>query len=221
MSYLVHCILRNGLAAVPATVERSVRLVASGNLAAAVTSFAPKEETSARLLAYESVVSALHASCAVIPLRYGCVMDREARIGEMLDERRAEYEALLDRLEDQVEIGLRVLWEAVPAAPDPSGRPGTTWLAGMRQRHSAASGLTGAEREWAGSLCAGLSDLYSGVNMEASEVKGSRVVSLYFLVARAVLLQFRGQLGRIVSGQGRRFLVSGPWPPYNFVGPAI
>ena len=127
MKYLVHCILRNRLAA-PETRKNSVRLIASGTLAAAVTPVG--NETAApdtsQLLAYETVISALHASGTVIPLRYGCLIEDESQIGRLLDERRIEYEGLLDRLEGRVEIGLRVLWEAraeghdIPAPPQRS-----------------------------------------------------------------------------------------------------
>jgi hypothetical protein len=53
------------------------------------------------------------------------------------------------------------------------------------------------------------------------DAKEGRVVSLYFLVPRAALNGFREQLGQNLSSQARRYLVSGPWPPYNFVSPPV
>ena len=48
-----------------------------------------------RLLAYERVVEAIHAKQAVIPLRYGCVMESESAVIRYLEDHRQEYEALL------------------------------------------------------------------------------------------------------------------------------
>ena len=50
------------------------------------------------LLAYERVVEAIHARQAVIPLRYGCVMESESAVIRLLEDHRQEYEALLARL---------------------------------------------------------------------------------------------------------------------------
>ena len=222
MKYLVHCILRNRMEPAQAISEAGVRLVASENLAAAVSPCEPKTaapETS-RLLAYESVISALHASGSVIPLRYGCLVENECDIERLLDERRAGYEALLERLEGRVEMGLRVLWEQEESRATPTpATPGAAYLASIRRRRSNAAELNEAEREWAGRLCATLAGLYSEKRSEMRPAAPGRVVSLYFLVPRAAVERFRGRLRRIVSKEGRRFLVSGPWPPYNFVTP--
>jgi hypothetical protein len=230
MRYLVHCILRNRLSAVPDSRQNNVRFVANGGLAAAFTRV--ENETAApdtsRLLAYESVISALHASSTVIPLRYGCLVEDESQIGRLLDERRLEYEGLLDRLEDRVEMGLRVLWETRAESQDipPPATPGAAYLAEIRKRHDTAMhfnnmDLNSAELAWAGRLCACLAGLYSEDRREARPTIPGCVVSLYFLVPRAAVPRFRGKLRRVLASEGRRFLVSGPWPPYNFVMPEM
>jgi Gas vesicle synthesis protein GvpL/GvpF len=224
MKYLVHCILRNP-AARPAARREGVTFVESGNLAAAVTlrdsESAPLQAR--QLLRYQRAISHLHAAGPVIPLRYGCLVADEAAAVRLLEERRAEYEALLERLEDRVEIGLRVYWDAPEdCAPAPMpATPGAAYLAVARRRHGAATGLTPAEREWAGGVCAGLSGLYSEERREARCAGPGRLVSLYFLVPRPAVRRFRARLRRMLSGQGCGFLVSGPWPPYNFVMGAI
>ena len=46
---------------------------------------------------------------AVIPLRYGCVMESESAVIRLLEDHRQEYEALLARLTGMTEMGIRVL----------------------------------------------------------------------------------------------------------------
>jgi hypothetical protein len=224
MKYLVHCILRNRNVAAAQSHETGVKLMAWGSLAAAVSPCGPETVApdASRLLAYERVISALHASGSVIPLRYGCLVEDESQIGRLLDERRVEYEGMLDRLENRAEIGLRVLWETRAQGDLRSpATPGAAYLAGIRGRHFAGANLNDAEREWADRLCARLADLYSEARREARPAPPGCVVSLYFLVPRAAVGRFRERLRRIVSEEGRRFLVSGPWPPYNFVMPEV
>jgi hypothetical protein len=43
------------------------------------------------------------------------------------------------------------------------------------------------------------------------------LVSLYFLVPRQSVERFRRVFRRICSGQSARLLMTGPWPPFNFV----
>jgi gas vesicle protein GvpL/GvpF len=251
MKYLVHCILRNPVlargpagmrtrrlgaeragagnspttgGARPAAHSQGVAFFESGNLAAAVTRHgggsAPPDAT--QLLGYERVISNLHAAGPVIPLRYGCLVEDEAAAARLLEEGRVGYEALLERLENRVEMGLRVLWDTPadsPPVPTPA-TPGAAYLAAARRRRGVEAELTPAEREWAVGMCAGLSDLYSEQRQEARFAGAGRLVSLYFLVPRPSVRRFRGRLRRIVSCQGRGFLVSGPWPPYNFVNGA-
>ncbi len=83
-----------------ASPERGMCAVTAHGLAAVVSQ---AEEASAApsvsaLLAYERVVEAIHASRAVIPLRYGCLMESQSAILRLLADHRQEYQALLGRL---------------------------------------------------------------------------------------------------------------------------
>jgi hypothetical protein len=45
------------------------------------------------------------------------------------------------------------------------------------------------------------------------------LVSLYFLVPKTVLGRFRRAFGELASNESARVMLTGPWPPYNFVLP--
>jgi hypothetical protein len=223
LSYLVHCILHKRAARAAGLI-----FVESGRLAAALSlrGCATGAPEATQLVAYERKISALHAAGPVIPMRYGYVVEDEAAAVRLLEERGAEYEELLERLKDRVEMGLRVLWDApsgglkqpseVPLA-SVAAAPGAAWLAAARSRHSPPADLTQAERTWAAGIDADLADLYAEERREARPAGAGRMVSLYFLVPRRAVRRFRARLCRIVSPQGRDFLVSGPWAPWNFV----
>ena len=103
MKYLLYGIVREDLAGYAP--QPGIRLLTAHGLAAAVS--AVEETTSppsvSSLLAYEKVVEAIHARQAVIPMRYGCVMESESVVIRLLEDHRPEYETLLARLRDAVD----------------------------------------------------------------------------------------------------------------------
>ena len=93
MKYLLYGIMRQDDSPGHSPEPGLCRLSAHGLAAVA----SPREETLRQpsvsaLLAYEKVVEAIHARHAVIPLRYGCVMECESAVTRLLDDHHQEYE---------------------------------------------------------------------------------------------------------------------------------
>jgi hypothetical protein len=217
MKYLLYGIVERDLAGCPP----GTSLIAAHDLAAVVSA---AEEVSApatvsSLLAYEKVVEAIHARQAVIPLRFGCVMEDEAAVVRLLENHGQEYGALLARLQGMTEMGIRVLWPerggVVPGFP-PS--PGARYLASLRNRYPSANALAGEEAQLADGIIASLSDCSAEQRREVSSSSQRRLLSLYFLTSRAGVERFRNQARQICPPSGAKILLSGPWPPYNFAG---
>lgn len=166
-----------------------------------------------RLLAHERAIAWFHASRTVIPIRFGCVVE-ESAVLDRIRERRVEYEELLGRLEGRSEMGLRLWWAPPPEEPQPA-REGARYLAAVRGRHA---GLRPDERTWAARIACELKGLYAGQRNEARPADNGRLVSLYFLVPRDSVEDFRGRARQMktVVPLDMKVLVSGPWPPYNF-----
>ena len=97
---------------------RPVYQVAHRRLSAAVSRIGPADLAPdlPRVRAYERVVTPTTGQGTVIPLRYGCVVEQESQVIELLDEHDPQYESLLQELEGCVEMGLRVL---LPSGPWP------------------------------------------------------------------------------------------------------
>jgi hypothetical protein len=91
-----------------------------------------------QLLRHEQVIEALMAQRSTLPVRFGTVLSSTAKVLETLAERYDNLLANLVRLAGQVEVGLRVLWDAeavkthvetfeVSPAPWP-GATGPLWV---------------------------------------------------------------------------------------------
>ena len=207
MRRLLHCVFRHDGTDVAGAVY-------SDRLAVATSVWKDQELPDvARLRAYEQSIAELHATRTVVPLRFGCVMEDQSQILRLLDEREVEFEQLLGELEGLVEMGLQIWMKSAPEEPVPA-YPGTRYLAAARGRHA---GLTSIEEECARHICGLLAGLYERERREARAVAEGRLMSLHFLVARAATGDFRERVRRLDLPHEIKVLVSGPWPPYNFV----
>jgi hypothetical protein len=217
MSYLLHCIVEQNADEPPP--ERRVRMVAADGLAAVVSCVedAGAAPGVASLLAYEKVVEAIHARMPVVPLRYGCLMESESGIVRLLEDRCQEYKALLSRFRGMTEMAIRVLCPACEGSlPSSSLPPGAAYLAALRNRYSCGDSLAPEETRLADRIAGALSGCYAEQRREASPAERKRLVSLYFLTPRSCVERFRDQSRRIRLPGGVKWLLSGPWPPYNF-----
>ena len=61
------------------------------------------------------------------------------------------------------------------------------------------------------------SGLYAKHRIEAETKNGAVILSLYFLTPESEVIRFRETFGRVTENGDAKALLSGPWPPYNFV----
>jgi hypothetical protein len=218
MRYLVHGIFEPGLEW--PRPEMGVCVIEAHGLAAAVRRV--EEGSSARsvtsLLEYGRVVEAMHARGAVIPLRYGCLMESESAIGRLLDDHRQEYEALLGRLRGMTEMGIRLLWPPrTRPSPESSSSPGSRYVASLRNRYTSGDSLAGDEAQLADEITALLRGCYTEQRREVSPSNRGRLVSLYYLTPKDGVERWRQAARHVCPPSGVKSMISGPWPPYNFV----
>jgi hypothetical protein len=190
-----------------------------------------------RVKAFEQVVNSYHRHGTVIPLRYGCVVPEEAQILERLGECGDHYETLLHELDGCVEMGLRILlpsgpWgEVIPGGPgayrevtDPQPpkpgidvkSPGLAYLTARKAHYSQQDRLTNNYRQLADFCCNQLQGLFVKQKMEAPSTR-LPLLSLYFLIPEKSEVSFRQIFRQMAGASPARWLLSGPWPPYNFV----
>ena len=228
MKCLPHCIMREwNLAgdALPLGVAgEPVSLAAEAGLVAA---FSPAPDSCATptlslAAGHAQVVAAFHKIRTVLPLRYGRPLDSEARLVELLRERREEFQASLDTLDGCVEMGVRVLVLASAQPPAKNARHAAAPSSGKAYlaRREAQYADTDRRRAQAVEVAAGTRRAFEGLfekwRCGLSGANGGLLLSLNFLVRRQNLARFRQTFGRLQRTPAHKLLLTGPWPPYSF-----
>jgi len=233
MNCLIYCIFRgeeigNPTPPLEGVGGESVFLVSEKELCAAV-SLLPRLACTPgrdRLMAYKEVVDFFHRDRTVIPMRYGCFLEDVDCVRTFLNDRRAEYGVLLDQLAGCVEMGIRILMKeaddasgrgAVPHCPGTTqSTPGHSYLH-ARKAHFKQQELSQQARQRAVKQSrAGFFGLFAQFKAEETSM-GSRLLSLYFLVPRGLVEEFRERFRNFELRKSAKVMLSGPWPPYNFV----
>lgn len=231
MSYLLYCIFGGSREAIPSLPEgvggKPVFVVAQKGLSAALSELAESDLVAGILqtVEYERVVEAFYRSTTVIPLRYGCQVTDASEAARLLEKRRDEYETLLRELAGAGEMGIHVLPNDTRPVKDlrppppvtPSKVSGVAYLEARREYFLCLDQAAMDQRRLAEDLCSSLAGLYVRRKVEVPESSSSRPLSIYFLVPRDSIDSFRHAARQLLSKLSLKMLLSGPWPPYNFV----
>jgi hypothetical protein len=174
---------------------------------------APDEEpraTESSLWAHEEVVEALMEDGAVLPARFGTILESVDRLGEELAARKEEFARALDRIRGRVELGVRAAWPERAAATTPA-QSGRDYLERKVDERRAADAAVAAVHEPLARLA-----VASTVRIEPSPC--ATVIGAY-LVDRGDVSRFRGEAEHLARTlEGVSLACTGPWPPYSFTG---
>lgn len=220
---------------------QAVSFVAGHGLCAAVSELDVEEGAPpvSELLVYSKVVEDLHRLQAVVPMRYGCFLDGIEAIRNALKERQRQYGTLLAQLEGHVEMGIRILlpekeWrprqEETMNGRDALSTAGTTaqpkeeqsidgraYLALRKVHYHMQDETFGGRQALIDRYIQAFSGLYARHRTETDTKNGAVILSLYFLTPENAVNRFREAFGRVAENRDAKALISGPWPPYNFV----
>lgn len=160
-----------------------------------------------QLWGHERVIDHLLERAAVLPLRFGTLLQDAEALRTVLAEDGARFRLLLARVRGCVELAVRVGLEPSPAqvASDGTGY--------MRERLAAREREVGA----ADRVLAPLRPLARATARRPVQA-GSATVSESYLVPRAAVEPFAVQLKALQSqNPGLSISCTGPWGPYSFV----
>jgi hypothetical protein len=204
----------------------------------AVVSAAPSDEAALRARlerldelaaiaeAHHAVVAAVATQTVVVPFRLATIYRDEHRVRELLRQRYAEFEALLNRLAGTVEVGVKLYLEdrsPALAAPSASGRG---YLQQLSQRHRRR------DEKWRHAAAAvervdtalGASALdYSRHRPQPAQLSGAagdNVLNVAYLIPTGRLTEFTDLAERLTMDEpALRIEITGPWAPYSFTDP--
>ena len=236
MSYLLYCIFRGPLPAdleIPAGVGGQRVSTANYDGFGAVLSKLAEPDSPpdiSKLLVYETVVESFYRHLTVIPMRYGCRVECPYEAIVLLRENHAAYGALLHELEGLAEMGIQVLLDnpraeaetdrlAIPPEcfPPRSGVSGAAYLDAKKLHYLGAQRATMLQNTFVEKLCDSLHGFFVRHKVELPSSSRSHLMSLYFLVPRDSVESFRRAARHLHANESVKLLLSGPWPPYNFV----
>ncbi len=232
MSYLLYCVLNDHRGPARPSIRgvrgQAVWILGCGDLCAALSEASPfqhddRDPAGAAkledLLAYAKAVEVLSRRETVVPMRYGCRFQSVGEVRTWMKRGTAHLRALLDRLDGCVEMGVRaLLLETTP--PTPLARRATTGAvksgAEYLAERKAELALTQRSERVAELVREAAAGYFRECIAEAGFAHAHPMASIYFLVERTRLGAFREAFRRLNVGDAE-LMLSGPWPPYNFV----
>lgn len=243
MKYAVYCVFTSPgdhTDAIPTMArEKGVYLLENNGLCAAVAKVDhPKSSYElSEVISHHKVVESFFRRRTIIPFRFGAMLDEEDEVPALLERNRARYTELLREIDGCAEFGIRIIdeiWsrpdeeavETVHAQSEDVTTPGKAYLSRLRRHFQEESLLSDKYRATIEGCHAAFDGMYVKFVSEVSKGRGvdddsrSVMLSLYFLVRIDLIDSFRGAFSEMKAPGGHRIMLSGPWPPYNFVTPA-
>jgi len=182
---------------------------------------------------HEAVVEHLSRAGTVVPMKLFTLFRSDARALEHVSRQRRRIDRLVARIEGREEWGLRVALDepvALQQAREPAASakrsPGAAFLLRKKNEQDAVRELFGRARDRAAAL-------FDELSVKADDARrrppppgeiGQRVLlDAAFLLPRSKARAFQGAVraqAKKLGPLGYRLTLTGPWPPYNFLGEA-
>lgn len=234
MTLLGYCVRRAGDAGPDAAIRgvngAEVRVLEHRDVGIWISPAGADDPTPEHLREYDQVVRVALRTATPLPLRFGARFESEADVEGVLDSRRDDFLAALERVAGRVEVGITLLWDEEaerarivlenpelrdPESPPASGRDylearRRTAAVDERMRSRAEGILLRAEH-----LLLGEADVSA---VRRVQPRSGVAASLALLVGRNMLGEYRRRVAEArVALPEVCLAVSGPWAPYSFV----
>ena len=181
----------------------------------------------ARAVAHERVIESFLSASALLPMQLFTLFTSDERVVEYVRAERARIVRILKRVENKVEFGVRLTWNATALqerASKGSVRTGTEFLARKRDildvnRTGVAAARKAADRAYKDIGRQALGS-HRRTSLERAAPGSRLLLDAAFLVATSKSGAFKAavrQQTRELRGTGISIVLSGPWPAYNFI----
>jgi hypothetical protein len=201
---------------------------------AAVVSDAPLEvldSTRENVLAHERVNETVMREHTVIPMSFGTIFKTREDIVELLRSAAEAFGDVLNKMQNKLEFGLKVLWDRDQAVREVenededinrlkkeiSGQKGPTYFARMQYGRLVDTALQLRSERYVSSILEELRDV-SVASRINKPIGDKMIMNAAFLISRDHEAAFDARV-KAIAGRFDKltFKYTGPWPPYNFV----
>ena len=200
----------------------------------AVVSDAPLEvldSTRENVLAHERVNETVMREHTVIPMSFGTVFKTREDIIELLRSAAEAFGDVLNKMQNKLEFGLKVLWDRDQAVREVesededisrlkkeiSGQKGPTYFARMQYGRLVDAALHARSERYVAVVLDELRDV-SVASRINKPIGDKMIMNAAFLISRDQEQAFDAKVKAIASRFDKlTFKYTGPWPPYNFV----
>lgn len=191
----------------------------------------PLDSTRENVLAHERVNETVMRDHTVIPMSFGTIFKTREDILELL---RSAYEAfadVLNKMQDKLEFGLKVLWDRDEIVrsieqededihrlkSEISSQKGSTYFARMQYGRLIDGALQQRSERYVAEFLQRLRDVSVASRINRA-IGDKMILNAAFLVQRDQEQAFDRRIKEIASSFDKlTFKYTGPWPPYNFV----
>jgi hypothetical protein len=201
---------------------------------AAVVSDAPLEvldSTREHVLAHERVNETVMREHTVIPMSFGTIFKTREDIVELLRSAADAFGDVLNKMQNKLEFGLKVLWDRDQVVRDVehededisrlkkeiSGQKGPTYFARMQYGRLVDAALQRRSESYVAAILDQLRDV-SVASRINKPIGDKMIMNAAFLISRDQESAFDSRVKSIAAQFDKlTFKYTGPWPPYNFV----
>jgi hypothetical protein len=242
MKYLIYCIFEKprdrNISVFSPTDGHPVLVTEQQGLCAVYSEISSIVETReiSEMINYHRVIESFFNQVTVVPFRFGTVLDERGDVDRLVSNRAEHYRKILQELEGCAEMGIRAIMDECEIPPgegrgssgtssSDDANPGKLYLSSRKNHYCAESLLAENNQRATERFRDAFTGMFRRFRSEFSrlEVQGESssaiLLSLYFLVPKDALSRFRQTFAELVSEETARLMLSGPWPPYNFVLP--
>ncbi|MFH0823090.1 MAG: GvpL/GvpF family gas vesicle protein [Pseudomonadota bacterium] len=241
MKCLLYCLFqkpKSGTVIMPPSIlTQSINIIEIEGLCAVFSEVSDIEAAyeMSEIVNYHKVIEWFFGQADVVPFRFGTVLEGLSDVERLLQKRAVHYKRMLEDLEDCCEVGIRAIIDEadLPAAgccaPGffslEAPNPGKLYLTSRRFHYLSETLRKEACERAVEPYRTALDGLFKKYRSEVSETVDSKdgrrllMISTYFLVPRKLLPAFRERFPAAARHGSLKALLSGPWPPYNFVLP--
>ncbi len=218
--------------------DARVQAIKKHGLCAAFSEVADTDQidTVSALMMHHKIIAFFFDRVTVMPFRFDTVLEDLSDLELLLKEKGDSYRQTLRRLDGCAEMGIRAIVgeeadEPVAEAacgdrhsPDASN-PGLLYLQNRKVHYTGESRMAERNEQVSAKFRTAFAGMFREFRSDALRLgvgsgdRGSFLISLYFLVPKELLMSFRHQFAALAAMDSAKLLLSGPWPPYNFVLP--